>query len=461
MKPTLLLALALVPATLHAEPAPALPIAVTGPIDPSLVAASVASELAQPVARIDQCTAGCLAVAVVDQQATVTYRAPDGSIRARTIALPADGSQWPLLVSLLAGNLVRDEADALLVDDPPREVPAPPPPTPVAPPVFVPAPAPRFAPFALSLVPGVSTDLLDLQRSHAVSIGLVAESSAHVRGVAISGAVDVAGEVDGAQIAGAVGVAKSLAGAQVSGAVAVAGESTGVQVAGAAAVSMNSRGTQIAGAVAVASATAGTQIAGAVTVTDHLAGVQIAPINIARRNDGVQIGVINFGGGPDGDAFGLINIVPGGRTDLEAAIDSDRTGTLLFRHGGRHWHNVYGVGGQQIDTPSSMPNDDVWMFGLGFGPSFHLGGLPTDLEAIAWHVGHGSEFDNHLSLLAQARMTTSIPLGHLAVIVGGAINTYVTTDAGSPLAIARTTGESMTSDVRVRVWPTAFVGVRL
>lgn len=271
----------------------------------------------------------------------------------------------------------------------------------------------------------------------------------------------MAGEITGVQVAGAAAVSVHARGTQIAGGVAVAGASSGTQIAGGVAVAGASSGTQIAGGVAIARQFAGTQIAGGVTVTDRLAGVQIAPINIARRNDGVQIGVINIGGGPDGDAFGLINIVPGGRTDLEAAIDSDRTGTLLFRHGGRHWHNVYGVGAQQVDAAAGMPNDDVWMLGLGIGPSFHLGGLPTDLEAIAWHVGHGSEFDDHLSLLAQARLTTSIPLGHLSVIVGGAINTYVTTDARSPLVIARTTGDSMTSDVRVRVWPTAFVGVRL
>ena len=46
-------------------------------------------------------------------------------------------------------------------------------------------------------------------------------------------------------------------------------------------------------------------------------------------------------------------------------------------------------------------------------------------------------------------------------IAGGAINTYVTTDHDSPLVIARTTGEPMSSDVVVKLWPTLFVGVRI
>jgi hypothetical protein len=519
MKLTLCLALALVPAALHAEPAPAINIAVHGAIDPSLVAASIASELARPVTPVDDCNGDCVAISVDGTRATVMFRGADGTARARTITLPSDRAQWPVLIAMLAGNLARDEADGLLVEPSPVDAPVVAPdasgppavvasapvavdaplPAPLVVPGVAPAiaapsvvPAPRFAPFALSLVPGASTDLLDLERSHLVSIGLVAESSSRVHGLALSGAVDVAGSVDGVQVAGAVGVTRhAVAGAQISGAVAVAGDITGVQVAGAAAVSSRSRGTQIAGAVTVAGTSAGTQIAGAVAVAEssagtqisggvnvardmagtqitggvnvagHASGLQIAPINIARRNDGLQFGVINIGGGPDGESFGLINIVPGGRTDVEGAIDSDGVGTVMLRHGGRHWHNVYGVGGEHIDVAAGKPNDDVWMLGLGFGPSFHLAGLPTDLEAIAWHVAHGSGLDDRLSLLAQARLTTSIPLGHIAVVVGGAVNTYVTTDASSPLTIARTTGDAMTSDVRVHVWPSAFVGVRL
>ena len=51
--------------------------------------------------------------------------------------------------------------------------------------------------------------------------------------------------------------------------------------------------------------------------------------------------------------------------------------------------------------------------------------------------------DSHLSLLNQLRLTIAIPLGTASIIAGGAINTYVSTDHESPLAIARTTGEPM------------------
>src|SRR5262249_55331818 len=139
-------------------------------------------------------------------------------------------------------------------------------------------------------------------------------------------------------------------------------------IGGAVAVTGGAAGVQVAGAVSV-SDSADVQIAGAVAVTGHLTRVQVAPINVASCVDGLQLGVINIGGCPDGDSFGIINIVPGGRYDLEASIDSYRVGTLLMRHGGRHWHNVYGIGGHPVKQDVDMPNDDVWMYGAGLGPT--------------------------------------------------------------------------------------------
>jgi hypothetical protein len=218
---------------------------------------------------------------------------------------------------------------------------------------------------------------------------------------------------------------------------------------------------QIAGAVS-ASTTANTQVAGGVNVTGHLVGFQLAPINVARRNDGVQLGVINVGGGPDGDSFGLINIVPGGRTELEATMDTDKIGTVMLRHGGRHWHNVYGFGGQSITEPTGAPSDDVWMFGLGVGPSLHVGGLPVDVEAMTWQVNHGHRYDDHLSLLNQLRLTVGVPLGPVTLVAGGAINAYVSNDHSSPFITARTTTpDPMSTEVTVKLWPSLFVGARI
>ncbi|HUJ63862.1 MAG TPA: hypothetical protein VLX92_35420, partial [Kofleriaceae bacterium] len=460
-----------------------------GSIDPGVIATHVAAELARPVAlATGDCRAPCLAIAVADGEATVTFTGEAGRALRRTISLGDDPAQWPVVVTLLAGNLVRDEAaDVLALVPPPAPPPivaapppivvAPPPVVVIAPPVAVPLRDDRARSFVVGLVPGLSTDLGDLDRTHDLSLGVIASVSGGVRGIAVSGAVDVVrGEVAGAQVAGAVAVAGELTGVQVAGAAAVAGQGAGTQIAGAVAlahgdadvqiggaVALAEQDTdlQIAGAVAVTRRTAAVQIAGAVDVADHVTGVQIAPINIAHSVDGVQIGVINVGGAGAGDSFGLINIVHGGRTDLEAAVDERSAGTLLLRHGSRHWHNVYGIGAQPISVASGAANNDVWMYGLGLGPSFHLGPLPTDLEAMAWHVNHGDRFDDRLSLLTQLRLTVALPIGPVKLVAGGAINAYISNDPSSPFAPRTIAPEPMTTDVTVHVWPSVFAGVRI
>jgi hypothetical protein len=210
----------------------------------------------------------------------------------------------------------------------------------------------------------------------------------------------------------------------------------------------------------VARGTANIQIAGVVNVAHRLRGIQLAPINVAGEVDGVQIGVINIGGSADGFSFGLINIVPGGRYDLETAIDSNRTGTLLFRHGGRRWHNVYGIGGHPVKETG--PSDDVWMYGLGFGPSLAFDNTVIDLEAIGWQVNHGPRHESDVSILGQLRLSVAHHWGPFALVAGGILNAYVTDDAQSPLMLERrATSAPMTTGVTVTTWPSAFIGVRI
>jgi hypothetical protein len=247
------------------------------------------------------------------------------------------------------------------------------------------------------------------------------------------------------QLAGVASVARGRAGLQAAGIAAVAGQDASVQASGVA---------------SVARGTASIQLAGVVNVARRVSGVQIAPINVARQVDGVQVGVINIGGSADGFSFGLINIVPGGRHDLEAAVDSDRIGTVLFRHGGRRWHNVYGVGGHPVDR--SGPNDDVWMYGLGFGPSLPIGDTVIDLEAIGWQVNHGPRHESDVSILGQLRLSVAHHWGPFGVVAGGILNTYITSDQQSPLILERrTTGAPMPSGVTTTMWPSAFLGVRI
>ena len=102
------------------------------------------------------------------------------------------------------------------------------------------------------------------------------------------------------------------------------------------------------------------------------------------------------------------------------------------------------------------------MYGLGLGPSFHLGTVPADLEAIAWHVSHGAHHEDQLSLLNQLRLTIGVPIGPVTLVAGGALNVYVSDDHSSPLITARSSApDVMNTDVTVKVWPSLFVGARL
>lgn len=297
-------------------------------------------------------------------------------------------------------------------------------------------------------------------------------TSGTVRGAQLGGALAASGDVQGTQAGGAVAIAGDVDGAQAGGAVAIAREVRGAQIGGAAAISAGMVHIQVAGAAAVAGGDVTTQVAGAVNVAGgEVRGLQVAPFNLARRVDGVQVGVVNVSGGGEGVSIGLLNLVRGGRTELEATLDQRKLGTLVLRHGGRRFHNVYGVAAraERELLDDDLADDDVWMYGLGLGPSWHHGRSTLDLEAMAWHVVYGQRFTDELDLLAQLRLVVGHPVGPAHVVVGGALNTYVTTDEHRPSAFAARTlpGTPMPAPdpdadrVRVELWPSLFVGVRL
>jgi hypothetical protein len=312
------------------------------------------------------------------------------------------------------------------------------------------------------IVDHVSGDVYGAQIAGAVAV------AGKVRVVQIAGAVAVADRVDGVQIGGAVGKSGGGAGVQIAGAVGYAGGRAGTQIAGAVTSAGGGAGVQIAGAANVSGGSVGVQVAGAVNVADgHVYGAQIGVVNVAGTVDGVQIGVVNVAKKTNGGlSLGLINIVPGGRSELEATIDSDQVGAVMFRHGGRRWHNTYGVAGRATGglLDSTLNDDDVFMYGFGFGPTFHLGNVTLDVDLVGWHVLYGDGTHGHADFLSQLRAVVAVPLGGIEVIGGVAGNAYITSDpARDGFAAKREEpgpGE-MDPGVRVMFSPSAFVGVRL
>jgi hypothetical protein len=560
----------------------ALHLVVHGSVDTATLAASISKELGVDVAFVDgTCHVPCLDVTIDGNNvATVVYAPRMGPARQRSVAIGSDTTHWPLMVTLLAGNVVRDEAQDVLADLPARDLPRPGeaagvgdvPPAPEAEPPADEAPAvapgapeapppdsapvepgapgvaPEIAPplpegptehtwLGLGFVPVLSTDLTRVGSvRHFLSLNLLVGVNGGSSGLSLSGIADIQrGPVAGFQVGGIVTLARRVAGTQVAGVAAVAGDLDGVQIAGTAAVADRVDGFQVAGIASVsrstadyqaggvaavargnvgtqvggiaaatggdaalqlggiaavarhnagvqvggiaaaagdsanvqvggvataARGTANIQIAGIVNYARRLRGMQLAPINVAREVDGIQIGVINVGGSRDGFSFGLINIVPGGRYDLESAIDTSKMGTVLFRHGGRRWHNVYGVGGHPVDKDG--PSDDVWMYGLGFGPSLSFDNTVIDLEAVAWQVNHGPRHESDISILGQFRLSVAHHWGPFAIVAGGILNGYITDDMESPLFTERRSVPlPMESKVTLTVWPSAFIGLRI
>ena len=563
VKPTfarVLFALAVAaPVVAHADEAGPVHLVADG-VDGAALSASLAVELGRPVTAVAAdapCPSPCVVVHRRGAEATVDVIAADGTLRRRTIGVPDDAAAAVDVIVLLASNLARDEAAAILATLDDAEPVSVPDPAPVAdaPPAIAPAPVAASTPapalvaperptaegagtsVSFGLLPFVSVstssaharavaaiDLLAGVR-HRMGIGVAGVASVvrhDVRGAQIAGVATVAGDVDGLQLAGVAAAAGDVDGFQIGGVAAAAkgsvdgfqvggvaavarGRADGVQIGGVAATSggragvqvggvataaggavatqiggvataaRGGAGVQIAGVAAVSGGDTGVQISGVANVTrGRLRGAQIGLVNVAGRSDGMQIGLVNVARGGRGGAFGLVNIVPGGRTELEGTIDQDSLGTVVLRHGGRRFHNVYGLGGRvgKDEVGGELDGEDFLLYGIGFGPTLYAGRTTIDLDLMAWHVMYGDQrpwgdqAPDDLNLLTQARLIVGIPIGPTHVVAGAAVNTFITTDAMRPTIFARTvpgaTPPMDTADkVHGVVWPTVFAGVRL
>ena len=290
--------------------------------------------------------------------ATLRFTRSTGEAISRSIALPPEPDRAVEAIALLAGNLVRDEAGALIasltpVPEPPESVQ----PEPVsseenvaaeAPERKVPkepeeaaTSAPRSAereasdPVAeawqprdwswvnLSLLHPVSLYPNAEENAVAVQLGLFFSRVGQLSGFGLDtvalhvdhdlhgfgfGSVYLGaeGNMDGFGLAGIVaGAGGEARGMQIGGIAAFADAVQGLQV-GSVAVSGDVQGVQ-SGAVAVASEVEGVQAA-AVTVSSELEGVQVGAVAVSGDVDGLQIGAVNVAGRVRGAQIGLVNV---------------------------------------------------------------------------------------------------------------------------------------------------------
>ncbi len=455
-------------------------------------------------------------VRVRDGVALVKFVASDGAAVSRSIELPADDGPATEAIALLAGNLGRRQADALLsellaarrqvivieAEEPPSVPVLVPPPSEPGPPVESEAPATEKppvpateeplpiraqapvpeqplpalepAPFYVSFVPGLSTDRgAEAERSHGLALGLPISAGGGLQGAAVAAVADVRlRRVDGVQVAGAAAVALGeLRGAQVSGAFNLAsGPLRGAQVTGGVnlAVAGELRGAQVSGAFNLASGRLrGVQATGGVNLALDRVSLQVAPVNVSERAD-VQLGVVNVAERADFQLgvvnvatearvpIGLLNIVTDGRTDIEAWGETTGGVFAAVRHGGTVTHNLYGAG-------VIIRRDTRWVtlgFGVGGRIPLEIGAI--DIDAMGWHLTESQHLTSGLSLLAQVRATLAIDIAPpLALIAGVVENTFLSNHEDAPdLAVGPSWG-STEGDVTLRSWLSLFAGVRV
>ncbi|MCC6897402.1 MAG: hypothetical protein IT377_00430 [Polyangiaceae bacterium] len=345
-----------------------------------------------------------LSVRIQGDRATVVFTRGTEKIE-RVVDLPKEPAARVEVIALLAGNLARDEAGALLAALAPKPAepePAPPAPPPAeAPPASKPAPPPTVraeakpvapAPAAsesrsrrgplfanLSLYSPIAITPDAEQRSFDIELGLAYSkiggltgfglTVGHLRvggpaaGVAVSGLwTRVDGDQKGAFVSGIFSQGGgSLRGAEGSGILTLrdgdlegfqgsgvfgsARDVHGAQLAGIAAWSEGAvEGFQGAGALARARGSVqGAQIS-AVNIGGDLRGAQVGLVNIGESVRGTQIGVVNVADRVDGLPLGLVNVVKHGRTQALAWADTQVVANAAVKYLNGPVYTLIGAG---------------------------------------------------------------------------------------------------------------------
>lgn len=401
-------------------------------IDVERLRAAIARELGAPVVWQRDAPGGTLVVKQEGDRAILSFDSPDGRHDGRSVALEADAAQTERDIALAAVNVARDQVSQFA---PPRvsAVVSPSPSSPASPlparetprPSPCDASGPHLA-VGVDFLPWLGVSTTDRGRSiRNFSLGALGDLSGGVHGVALSGVVS-------ADLG-------SLCGVQVSGVANLAGDSSGAQIAGVANSASNLHGAQIAGVVNVASGDA--------------SGAQIGTVNVAAGSmRGVQIGVVNYGRDADFQ-LGLLNINPGGRFLIDAWSKPEMgLGMVGLKHGGAHYHWIYGIGTRAADPAHAWaalgvgahvtPADDVYvdLDAVDYLQLVFRGGDLTELYELRAVVGY--RFFPELSVFAGPSYSVAAQRKPVSVGAPGYASVLTTT-----------------SDATLRGWPGIVLGV--
>lgn len=256
-----------------------------------------------------------------------------------------------------------------------------------------------YSPYQMSLTPGLSTHgFFNSQIVNKVSINIMGGSTAgvdgvefagvfninqySVKGVQMAGGVNVVGgDVRGVQVAG-VGnlVLRNVNGFQMAGGWNKADSVKGLQLSGVINMAKEARGGQVTGGVNYAADTVRYQLSGIMNKAAYAKTIQVAGgLNIAKETDGSQLaGVINIAKNVKGvQVAGLLNIadssdypiaifnwIKKGQRQLSLSIDESQYLGLDFKSGGRVLYSILGIG--------TYLDHDVYRYGIDVGLGANL-----------------------------------------------------------------------------------------
>jgi hypothetical protein len=412
-------------------------------VDAEALREAIAAELGVDVALAAPGIAGRGTLRVRgDGKDVVVSFTREGKMVGRTIERPNKPETAIEMISLLAGNLVRDEASGLIEDlrkkaHPPAPAPAPGPAP--APPTTPPAPAPTHEPSPCDFLPDHWWWGIDLAPGAGMSS---VERGRGVRAISIGAAGTLTRSVHGVDLAGGIALTRqAMCGAQIAG--------------GATLTLGRAHGLQLSGGVAFAGGFDGAQIASVNISTGDVRGAQIGVVNIAAGDvRGLQLGVVNVA--KDGDAaLGVVSIYRHGRTNLDAVSSENGSVVASLEHGGRVLHNLYSFGERRSGDDTRL------MLGLGLGARV-LGNddFTFDIDLQHFWVIKPSVYTS----MEQVRLLFAVKLASaLSIIAGPTWSLLVTKDpaesANSVLPSKDLTHEG--ASTRVISWPGITFGVRL
>lgn len=384
------------------------------PLDAARIQAALESELGVQVRAASE--GERLRLRIQGSELDATFGDPEGRSVSRHVELPQDESQQLELIALLSGNLVRDEAHALLERlrrGSEKDAQASKAVAPVAPP---PSPVPDKRPKAqarakeihraempasLTLFSPASTDpkLRDHEAHFDVSVAY--SDIGRLNGMAVgAGVVHVADGGRGFQVAGIGSATGPFEGMNVSGIYNLDAGVRGFSVAG---IYLRHQAPSRGLSVSLVNVQSGTPsradaepdltsrgaMIGLVNIGAHLRGAQIGLVNVQTGTmRGAQIGLVNVSKNLHGGAVGLVNVGPGVRAQalawasMSPELDNPARQVGPMAHVGvkyriQRFYSLLGFGvaaeANGCGTDPGCPSSDVLFApALGAGYSFPL-----------------------------------------------------------------------------------------